>query len=87
MLAARKEIRHNYEASRELTEAERESKLQHAREVAKVLRTNVVQGKRDEAKPDTYDLRIHKDIELGDNETIRQQKSQPGSSVEKCRTS
>lgn len=76
LLAARKEIRHNFEASRILTEAEKETKLAHALDVAKVLRMNVIQGRKDESKEDTYDLRIHKDIELGDNESIRQKKSQ-----------
>lgn len=74
LLAARKEIRNNFEASRELTVGEQESKIQHANEVAKVLRMNVVQGKLDQEKTDTYDLRIHKDIELGDNESIKQKK-------------
>lgn len=75
LLAARKEIRNNFEESKTLTPEEQESKVHHAKEVAKVLRMNVVQGKRDESKPDTYDLRIHKDIELGDNDTITKQKS------------
>ncbi|CCG82161.1 Putative uncharacterized protein [Taphrina deformans PYCC 5710] len=76
LLAARMEIRRNFEASRELTDSEQVTKVQHAQEIAKVLRQNVVQGRLDETKEDTYDLRIHKDIELGDNETIRQKKSQ-----------
>lgn len=80
LLAARKEIRSNFEASRDLTPEEKETKIQHANEVAKVLRMNVVQGKLDEKKSDTYDLRIHKDIELGDNESINQKKQQQAAS-------
>ena len=74
--AARQEIRRNFDAARDVTEEEKLAKLQHAEEVAKVLRMNVVQGKRVEG--DTFDLRIHKDIELGDNESIRKAKQAPG---------
>jgi complex III assembly factor LYRM7 len=44
--------------------------LAHAEEVAKFLRENVVQGKRD-AEQDTWRLRIHKDTERGDNDSIK----------------
>lgn len=95
---ARSDTRTAYEATRTLAsdDAGVASKLQHAEEVAKVLRTQVVQGRRREPtadQPDAnitqaagpeqgkdsqfYELRIHPEIELGDNETIRQQKKNP----------
>lgn len=45
--------------------------IAHAEEVAKVLRENIVQGKQMEEKDNTYKLRIHKDTERGDNESIK----------------
>ncbi|KAK3362574.1 hypothetical protein B0T25DRAFT_561644 [Lasiosphaeria hispida] len=43
--------------------------IQHAEEVASFLRANLVQGKKEEG--DMYKLRIHKDTERGDNDTIK----------------
>jgi len=45
--------------------------LSHAFEVARFLRRNVVQGI-NETESDSWTLRWRKDIELGDNETIKQ---------------
>ncbi|KAK0749167.1 mitochondrial zinc maintenance protein 1, mitochondrial [Schizothecium vesticola] len=42
--------------------------LKHAEEVAQFLRTNLVQG---EKEGDVYKLNIHKDIERGDNDTVK----------------
>ena len=99
---ARSDTRTAYESSRDLTgdESGVAAKLQHAEEVAKVLRTQVVQGRKRDSDSTTtaaaqdgkgeqdsqfYELRIHPDIELGDNETIRQQKKNPyAGSVRKC---
>jgi complex III assembly factor LYRM7 len=44
--------------------------IKHAQEVAKFLRENVVQGARADENG-TYKLRIHKDTERGDNDTIK----------------
>ncbi|KAK6581675.1 hypothetical protein PZA11_005372 [Diplocarpon coronariae] len=43
--------------------------IAHAKEVAKILRENVVQGKLDEAGK--YKLRIHEHTERGDNDTVK----------------
>jgi len=44
--------------------------IKHAEEVAQILRQNVVQGKLEEST-EAYKLRIHKDTERGDNDTIK----------------
>ncbi|ORY85612.1 hypothetical protein BCR37DRAFT_391381 [Protomyces lactucae-debilis] len=81
LTAARQEIRKNFDSARSMSPDEQAIKLEHAKEVAKILRTNVVQGKRKadaaaaEEGSETYKLRIHKDIELGDNESIKKAKS------------
>ncbi|CAR22195.1 Mitochondrial zinc maintenance protein 1, mitochondrial [Lachancea thermotolerans] len=46
-----------------------EQQIQHLNEVSQFLRRNIVQGKRGEG--DKYTLNIHKETELGDNETIK----------------
>jgi complex III assembly factor LYRM7 len=86
LAAARQEIRKNFDSARHLSPDEQDIKLEHAKEVAKILRTNVVQGKRkaetaSEEGADTYNLRIHKDIELGDNESIKKGKSAQAAAV------
>ncbi|KAL9105568.1 MAG: hypothetical protein Q9227_009269 [Pyrenula ochraceoflavens] len=46
--------------------------IQHAEEVAKVLRHNLVQGQREAGgDPDKLRLRIHEDVERGDNDTVK----------------
>ncbi|KAI5861002.1 hypothetical protein GGS23DRAFT_598884 [Durotheca rogersii] len=42
--------------------------VQHARDVADILRQNVVQGKKE---GDRYRLRIHDETERGDNDTVK----------------
>ncbi|RDA88878.1 hypothetical protein CP532_5421 [Ophiocordyceps camponoti-leonardi (nom. inval.)] len=44
--------------------------IEKAKELARFLRSNVVQGRRQHPDDDTYALRIHEHTELGDNETI-----------------
>lgn len=46
-----------------------DEQIQHLNEVARFLRENIVQGK--QVQEDKYHLNIHKDTELGDNETIK----------------
>lgn len=77
--SARQEIRRNFDNARELAPEEVQAKMTHAVEVAKVLRTNVVQGQKSQVDDNMYDLRIHKDIERGDNETIKKAKQNPAS--------
>jgi len=44
--------------------------IAHAEEVAKLLRHNIVQGQKVEGK-DALQLRIHDDIERGDNDSVK----------------
>ncbi|KAJ8124865.1 hypothetical protein O1611_g8773 [Lasiodiplodia mahajangana] len=68
--AARADIRQGFlkNATLEPTSPEFLAAINHGQEVAKVLRENVVQGKRE---GDTYKLRIHEETERGDNDTIK----------------
>ncbi|KAF9869283.1 hypothetical protein CkaCkLH20_13244 [Colletotrichum karsti] len=43
--------------------------IQKAEDIAKILRENVVQGKQDKSR--VYKLRIHEDIERGDNDSVK----------------
>ncbi|KAJ4147112.1 hypothetical protein LMH87_001659 [Akanthomyces muscarius] len=45
--------------------------IEHATQVAKVLRENVVQGKKMDGEEAKYKLRIHEHTERGDNESIK----------------
>ncbi|AMD20948.1 HEL333Wp [Eremothecium sinecaudum] len=55
-------------------EATPEEQIQYMNDVAKILRNNVVQGERKDGT-DVFELNIHKDIELGDNNSIKKPKS------------
>jgi len=68
--AARTESRLAFSASRSLEphSAEALQKIQHANDVARVLRENVVQGHRE---GDLYRLKLHDMIERGDNDSVR----------------
>ncbi|KAI0871095.1 hypothetical protein GGS24DRAFT_492485 [Hypoxylon argillaceum] len=55
--------------------------MQHADEVATILRQNVVQGKKE---GDTYKLRIHEETERGDNDSIKFAGKTPGAGGGKC---
>ncbi|KAK5656400.1 hypothetical protein OQA88_4781 [Cercophora sp. LCS_1] len=71
LTAARTQIRQGFrdKASLSPTDPEIQPAIQHAEEVANFLRTNLVQGKKNE--DNVYELRIHKDIERGDNDTVK----------------
>ncbi|KAF5539932.1 mitochondrial zinc maintenance 1 mitochondrial [Fusarium napiforme] len=69
--AAQLQIRHEFRLKAKVDAADAAAAINHAEEVAKVLRQNVVQGQRTEEGKDTFKLRIHKDIERGDNESIK----------------
>ncbi|KII89012.1 hypothetical protein PLICRDRAFT_108835 [Plicaturopsis crispa FD-325 SS-3] len=57
---------------RDITDATAyEAKVQYSREVAQVLRQNIVQAVRHEDK-DQWKIRITKDTELGSNDTVKQ---------------
>ncbi|RDW62172.1 hypothetical protein BP6252_11605 [Coleophoma cylindrospora] len=44
--------------------------ITHAEEVARILKENIVQGKK-QADEDMYKLRIHEHTERGDNDTVK----------------
>ncbi|PSN72036.1 mitochondrial zinc maintenance protein 1, mitochondrial [Corynespora cassiicola Philippines] len=72
LVAARHEVRRNFEANRGLAIGSEELSKQilHAEEVAKFLKENVVQGQAlDDAG--NYKLRIHEHTERGNNEDIK----------------
>ncbi|KAI9163710.1 Mitochondrial zinc maintenance protein [Paramyrothecium foliicola] len=72
LAAAHGQIRNEFRqrAALDPTDSSVTESIKHAQDVAKFLRENVVQGIRgDEAG--TYKLRIHKDTERGDNESIK----------------
>ncbi|KAL2757859.1 hypothetical protein ACRALDRAFT_2099954 [Sodiomyces alcalophilus JCM 7366] len=71
LLAARQQIRNGFREKAQLapTDPAIQPAIQQANEVATVLRQNVVQGKR--LADETYRLRIHKDTERGDNDSIK----------------
>lgn len=63
-------IRSEYRDCGELDQAEKRKRIQFAKDCAHILRTNVVQGVRKEESSDrpVYQLRIHEESELGDND-------------------
>ncbi|KAI5463947.1 hypothetical protein BGZ63DRAFT_334461, partial [Mariannaea sp. PMI_226] len=71
LAAAQVQIRNEFRQRASIEPSDAPAAIQHAQEVAKVLRENVVQGKKTEEDQNTYKLRIHKDIERGDNESIK----------------
>jgi len=70
--AARIQAREGFNKSRSLNASSDEAVkgIEHAEGVAEVLRHNIVQGKKIEGK-EALQLRIHKDTERGDNNTIK----------------
>ncbi|KAK1758289.1 zinc maintenance protein [Echria macrotheca] len=69
--AARQQIRQGFRDNAALpaSDPQVQPAIQHAEEVASFLRTNLVQGKKNGSG--AYELRIHKDIERGDNDTVK----------------
>lgn len=91
--AARHTARENFNEHRSLapSSAEAETWIAHAEEIALVLRRNVVQGERvDETEAGgrvdggKYQLRIHPEIERGDNATIKMGGENKGQSTGGC---
>ncbi|KAJ5301508.1 hypothetical protein PENANT_c002G05823 [Penicillium antarcticum] len=71
LLAARQEARQNFEKNRRPA-VDTGMQINHAIEVANILRHNIVQGSR--AKGDEnakWELNIHEQIERGDNDSIK----------------
>ncbi|KAK2003794.1 hypothetical protein LX36DRAFT_650635 [Colletotrichum falcatum] len=71
LTAARQQIRQGFrdQASLSPTSPAYGQAIEKAEDIAKILRENVVQGKQDESN--TYKLRIHKDTERGDNDSVK----------------
>jgi len=67
--SARYQCRHDFAKNSSLASRspEADKAIQHAEDVAKILRTNVVQAKQNE-ETGNLKLRIHDQIERGDNE-------------------
>ncbi|KAM4061104.1 hypothetical protein HRG_010011 [Hirsutella rhossiliensis] len=72
LAAAQSQIRHEFrqKSSLDSASADAQAAIQHAQQVARILRENVVQGRKAEGRDDTYKLRIHEHTERGDNESI-----------------
>ncbi|KFA61801.1 hypothetical protein S40285_05608 [Stachybotrys chlorohalonatus IBT 40285] len=68
---AHSQIRQSFRSTADLGPSGSVQAIEHARDVAKFLRENVVQGKRVDGAQDTFKLRIHEHTERGDNESIK----------------
>jgi complex III assembly factor LYRM7 len=71
LIASRQEARRNFDAHRRLA-VDTPMQIKHAVEVADLLRHNLVQGSREQGNEDAkWELRIHDEIERGDNDSIK----------------
>ncbi|KAJ5216710.1 Mitochondrial zinc maintenance protein 1 [Penicillium citrinum] len=71
MLAARQEARNNFDQNRRVG-VDTGMQINHAIEVANLLRHNLVQGAREDGNEAAkWELRIHDEIERGDNDSIK----------------
>lgn len=71
LVASRQEARRNFDSHRRLG-IDTPMRINHAVEVANLLKHNLVQGVRESNEEDAnWELRIHEDIERGDNDTIK----------------
>ncbi|EYE96049.1 LYR motif-containing protein [Aspergillus ruber CBS 135680] len=71
LVASRQEARRNFDAHRRLA-VDTPMQIKHAVEVADLLRHNLVQGSREQGVEDArWELRIHEEIERGDNDSIK----------------
>jgi len=69
--AARQEVRNAFRKNASLLpeDAALAPAIAHAEDVSKILKENIVQGKKE--KDDKYKLRIHEFTERGDNDTVK----------------
>lgn len=87
-MASRMKIREGFNQNKNLTDKEEINKaINDLDEVAKFLVKNIVQAEQQEN--DRYHLKFHKDTELGDNATIKQNNranmgSLAGAKVRRC---
>ncbi|KAE8155029.1 mitochondrial zinc maintenance protein 1, mitochondrial [Aspergillus avenaceus] len=71
LLAARQEARQNFD-NHPRVGIDTPMQINHAIEVANILKHNIVQGVREDGNEAAkWELRIHDDIERGDNDTIK----------------
>ncbi|OJJ50637.1 hypothetical protein ASPZODRAFT_55261 [Penicilliopsis zonata CBS 506.65] len=71
LIAARQEARRNFDQNHRVG-IDTPMHINHAIEVATILRHNIVQGVKDGQKEDSkWELRIHDDIERGDNDSVK----------------
>ncbi|KAJ5594640.1 Mitochondrial zinc maintenance protein 1 [Penicillium hispanicum] len=71
LLAARQEARRNFDQNRRVG-IDTGLQINHAIEVANLLRHNLVQGAREDGDDAAkWELRIHDEIERGDNDSIK----------------
>ncbi|EAW13429.1 LYR motif-containing protein [Aspergillus clavatus NRRL 1] len=71
LIAARQEARQQFDKHRR-EGIDTPMQINHAKEVADILRHNIVQGVRDGSdEASKWELRIHDDIERGDNDSIK----------------
>ncbi|KAL5365040.1 mitochondrial zinc maintenance protein 1, mitochondrial [Aspergillus floccosus] len=71
LIAARQEARRNFDSHRRQG-IDTPMQINHAIEVANILRHNIVQGVREsEDEAARWELRIHDEIERGDNDSIK----------------
>jgi len=71
LYAARNEARRRFEENR-FQGVDSGMQIEHAFETAEILRHNIVQGARDAHREDArWELRIHDEIELGDNDSVK----------------
>ncbi|TQW01315.1 hypothetical protein IF1G_01246 [Cordyceps javanica] len=73
LLAAQSQIRGGFRDKQALDPKDGSvgERIEHATQVAKFLRENVVQGKKMDGQDAMYKLRIHEHTERGDNESIK----------------
>ncbi|PQE30228.1 Mitochondrial zinc maintenance mitochondrial protein [Rutstroemia sp. NJR-2017a WRK4] len=72
LTSARKQARSTFLLNRSLEPSSPEcaAAIAHAEDVAKILRENVVQGRKEEGD-ERFKLRIHEHTERGDNDTVK----------------
>lgn len=82
LLASRAKMREGMENPPN-PELSKEQQIKHLEDVATFLKRNLVQGRK-EGSEEKYHLNIHKETELGDNESIKKAKSTLASEVGGC---
>ncbi|KAL3232581.1 Mitochondrial zinc maintenance protein 1, mitochondrial [Nakaseomyces bracarensis] len=82
LVAARAEMRKGMQSPDDTKPVE--DQIKHLEEVATFLRRNVVQGEKIPGEQERYHLNFHKEIELGDNESIKQKTEFKARPFRKC---